>query len=358
MTLQIKKNILKKGLDIVGKSVSSKNIIPIISYVLFSVKEGKLSISANNLDSSIVTTVEDGRASDGFKATVEFKKLNDVVSKLSGDEITMWEQGGMMEIVSGKNKFKLKTLPVEDFPDAPVKNELIFSIETSKLLKSIAYTSFATSTEAIKPALTALSIKLMDGKMEAVGTNGHRLAMITQDIDFKGEEQLLIPATSLTEVARLANLIKPDKISFYRSRKNIVIEVGGTVYTTRTIEANYPNYNAVIRNDIAEGIVINRQELFQEIQVVDTVDADVLKLSLKNGTLGVSAENKEDNAVAEGSIWLEYKGEPIEAEFNIKYLTDMLRNVTMDKFSIDMRNEGATIIYGADYKYLLMPLKG
>lgn len=365
MQIKVKKSILQKNLGLIGKTVGQKNIIPIVSYILFkSNGENSVSLASTDLDMSSVV-YSDGFSFDGeFSTTIEYKKLNDIVSKLPDDEITMTftPKNQTVEIKCRTYKFNLKTLNSEDFPTIQQPEGEAIEIPAQVITRGVASTGFAASTENIKPAITGIFVNLTGGLVEMVTTDSHRLANYAQPVTYAGEDtSFLIPAKTMQELSRLLSVDNADTVKIYRVNRQVVFSFSNQILTSRLIDANFPNYRAVIRADIEPKVQVKRAEFMKEIETVDTMGAETITLAFDANVLTISSRNSDDNSSAEGQLDILYGGEPVSIIFNAKYLRDVLKNIDYETLNLDVRsNDMATIIFPEnkdEYKYLVMPIK-
>ena len=365
MQIKVKKPILQKNLNLISKTVGQKNIIPIVSYILFkSNGDNTVSLASTDLDMGTVVYSDGFEFEGSFSTTIEYKKLNDIVSKLPDDEITITlnPKNQTVEIKCRNYKFNLKSLPAEDFPAIQQPEGDSIDIPASIITKGVAYTAFSASTENIKPALTGLYLNLTDGAIELVATDSHRLATYKQGISYSGEgTNFLIPAKTMQELSRLIGVLNADTVKIYRVNRNVIFGLGNQILTSRLIDANYPNYKAVVREDIASKVQVKRSDFMKEIETIDTMGADTITLDFNKSILTISSQNSDDNSSAEGQIGISYDDEPITIIFNAKYLREVLKNIDYETLNLDVRsNDMATIIFPEnvdEYKYLVMPIK-
>ncbi len=365
MQIKVKKSTLQRNLGLISKTVGQKNIIPIVSYILIkSNGDNTVTLASTDLDMGSIVYSDGFTFDEQFATTIEYKKLNDIVSKLPDDEITITlnAKNQTVDIKCKNYKFSLKSLPSEDFPAIQQPEGDAIEIPASLITKGVASTAFSASTENIKPALTGLYLNLAGGNMELVATDSHRLANYSQPVSYSGEDtNFLIPAKTMLELSRLIGVLGADTVKIYRVNRNVVFGFGNQILTSRLIDANYPNYKAVVREDIVSKVQIKRAEFMKEIETVDTMGADTITLDFSQNILNISSQNSDDNASAEAQLEIIYNGEPVSVIFNAKYLREVLKNIDYETLNLDVRsNDMATIIFPEnkdEYKYLVMPIK-
>ena len=181
MKVTIERAILLKGLGHVQAVVERRNTIPILSNVLLEAQEGgALRLMATDLDLQVDESVAASVDQPGA-ITVSAHTLFDIVRKLpEGSQVEMTASEGKMQIVAGRSRFNLSTLPRDDFPviaegDLPTK----FELPAATLREIIEKTRFAISSEETRYYLMGIFLHVVEEQLRAAATDGHRLARVT-----------------------------------------------------------------------------------------------------------------------------------------------------------------------------------
>jgi hypothetical protein len=114
MRLSLPRQDLTRLLTAVTKVVEARSTIPILGNVLLSVQDGQFSARATDLDIEVSTSIPVLDATNG-STTVNAKLLADIAKRAAGD-VSLELADGTLTVKSGRSRFKLATLPVEDFP--------------------------------------------------------------------------------------------------------------------------------------------------------------------------------------------------------------------------------------------------
>ena len=85
-----------------------------------------------------------------------------------------------MQVVAGRARFNLSTLPRDDFPviaegELPTR----FELPAATLRQIIEKTRFAISSEETRYYLMGIFLHVVDDQLRAAATDGHRLARVT-----------------------------------------------------------------------------------------------------------------------------------------------------------------------------------
>ncbi len=133
---QIARDALLKPLQAVSGIVERRHTLPILANVLLEPKDGKLYVTATDLEMQI-TAHGDMDAKDGTATTVAARKLQDLLRALPDDAtLNVDASASKMAVRAGRSRFNLQTLPAGDYPRIALGQDKLQSL-------SIAHTSTA-----------------------------------------------------------------------------------------------------------------------------------------------------------------------------------------------------------------------
>lgn len=314
MQLLIGKAHLTKALSAIGKVIESRNTIPILSHFRLDATPTGLNITGTDLDIEASTFVETDVIAPGA-VCVDAKLLSDIVRKAGGD-ISLAVDNGQLVVKSGRSRFKLATLPVEDFPEFPTSEyDAEFEIDLAALVGPV---KFAISTEETRYYLNGVYFH-SDGALActAVATDGHRLSRHRGPV---------LPKFDGVIIPRKAVGLLPDgvcRVALNASR--IRIEGDGMVMVSKLIDGTFPDYQRVIPTGNDRLVVFARDEMMKAADRVVSISSEkgrAVKLSINGEAVMLAA--RSDVGTAEDEVAATYDGEPIDIGFNSKYLADAL----------------------------------
>jgi DNA polymerase III sliding clamp (beta) subunit (PCNA family) len=196
MKLTIERSALLKSLGHVQSVVERRNTIPILSNVrLDAGDDEKLHLTATDMDLAVIEAAPANVTQSGA-TTTSAHMLYDIVRKLAEGaqvEIALIQDGGKLEIRSGRSRFTLACLPVEDFP-VMAEGELDhrFAVSASDIKRLIDKTGFAISTEDTRYYLNGKQafIQAVD-RVSTISTEKSRAIKITLE-----DSQMTLSASS------------------------------------------------------------------------------------------------------------------------------------------------------------------
>jgi len=362
---QIPRDALLKPLQAVSGIVERRHTLPILANVLLEQKDGRLFVTATDLEMQITANSELAGKQEQ-SVTVGARKLQDLLRALPEDAtLTVETASGKMTVRAARSRFNLQTLPATDYPRMGLSKEQQQSISLPQrqfrgLLK---LAEFAMAQQDIRYYLNGMLLVIDKGTLQAVATDGHRLsyASISVPGDYARQE-VILPRKTVLELgklledsdAALAIDILANQVRFRFSTIELVSKV---------VDGKFPDYNRVIPTAHSKRLELSRSELLQALQraaILSNEKFRGVRLVLGSGQLKIICTNSEQEE-AEEELEVDYRGEGLDIGFNITYLLDVLQNVTTDKvvLSLGDANSSALITMQdrADYKYVVMPMR-
>ena len=365
MNFTITRQNLHSGLASVSASIPSKTTLPVLSNILFQAENGSVWMSGTDLDVAVRIKVPADVRQEG-SLTAPGKKLQDITKELPDQPVELATMGSQLELKSGKGRFKLNSLPADEFPTLPeVDFDEGWRVTGTDVNRLIHHTSFAVSNEESRPILNGVLWELRDGAMRMVATNGHRLARmgVPAESGDTSSADFIVPPSALQQVQRLFK--KDEVLEVARSGNHLGFRAGAAEVYTRLIEGTYPNYDQVIPRDNDKIATVDKKALESAVRRMAVVASDQthrIRLKFESGRLHLSVLTPD---LGEGQDELEvgYEGEEIEIGFNANYLLEVLRYMPTDEVDIAFKapERAVTIVpseaENLDYLCLVMPLR-
>lgn len=371
MKITIERGALLKALNHVQSVVERRNTIPILSNVLLQAENGKLSLSATDLDIEIVEELSVDVIEEGG-TTAPAHTLYDIVRKLPEGSQVQIEYGGddpRLVLRAGRSEFALACLPREDFPllaagDLPHQ----FGVSASELNRLVDKAKFAISTEETRYYLNGIYLHVAESDgaqmMRSVATDGHRLARVEMaaPAGSEGMPGIIVPRKTVLELSRLIEDGEGD-VEVAVSDAKIRFAVNGAVLTSKLIDGTFPEYSRVIPEGNDKVLSVNAREFAQAVDRVSTISTEksrAVKLNLEKDRLTLTVTNPESGNASE-ELLVDYAAEPIEIGFNARYLLDITGQLDSEEARFLLADSGApTIVSDASDEaalYVLMPMR-
>jgi DNA polymerase III subunit beta len=362
MKCVIAREALLSGLQIVQNVVSTRTTLPILGNALLQAVDGKLIISTTDLDTGIRASVE-AEISKGGATTLPARRLFSIIRELPAAELTLEvDSKQVATITSGASFFRIMGLPEEDFPPFPKGDGAkAFKIPQGVFRDMLKRTAYAISTDESRYVLNGVLLSFKDNKLSLVATDGRRLALVEQDLEFpKGSEvEAILPTKAVQELQRILRDEEPLNISF--AENQVSFDLGNTFLYSKLIEGNYPNYKQVVPAEAKERIVLER-ELFlnavRRVALLSSEKSNSVKLIFSKNNLDITANTPEVGEAKE-SLPISYKGKEFNIAFNPEFLMDPLKNIEADEIFFDFIDElsPGVIKYKRPFLYVIMPMR-
>src|SRR3954468_6825257 len=332
MKLKADRATLLKALAHVQSVVERRNTIPILANVMLAVRDGKLALTATDMEIAIVEDVPASTTRDG-SCTAPAATLYEIVRKLpDGAEVELDHPGGDAQLAlrAGRYDTKLTVLPVEDFPSMTAGSlPHKFSLTALTLRALIDRTRFAISTEETRYYLNGIYLHATDSDgtpvLRAVATDGHCLARVEEPLPegAAGMPGVIIPRKTVNELRKLAEETQ-DEIAVKLSDTKIRFDIGGVQLTSKLIDGTFPEYDRVIPRGNDKILKVSKKEFAEAVGRVAAISSErsrPVKLSLDRNHLLLSASSAEQGQAQEeldGEV-VRYENSPLEIGFQARY---------------------------------------
>lgn len=350
--------------------VERKTTIPILSNFLFEAADGRLTITATDLDLSLRTSCAATVKKEG-SCTVPARKLYDYVKLLPEGSITVKQlENHWVQIRAGRSTTKMVGMARANFPALPAfPHGSSLKLPVAVLRNLIAKTVFAISNEESRYTLNGALMVIKAESIAMVATDGHRLAHIETKADFSGvngEMKTLIPRKAMNELRTLIDQTEDEFVEFAKDDSTLFFRIGERLLTSRQLTGQFPNYEAVLPRDNNKAVIVPCAELMSAIQrVAQFADerSGAVRMKLENGEMKISSSST-DAGESEDVIETAYKSDPLLIGFNSQYMIDFLRVTNSGEVRLEfkdaqsagqMRPEGGNDEY--KYRYIIMPMR-
>ena len=362
MKFKIIRSKFLEGLKSVQNIVAGKGSLPILQNVLVEARGKELKMTTTDLDISITTRCECEVQELGV-TTMPVKLLFNAIAKVAEGEVQIEvDAKERASIVAGNAKFKLAGMPESEFPKLPKDEEAYsYSIPQATLREMLRKVSYAASQDDTRRTLKGVLMSFKDSKLTMVATDGRRLALIENEIEFpKSEERdIVLPSKAVAELQR--SLTGEEMVSLTVQKSQISFNLGTMMIYSKLMDEAYPNYKQVIPVETAEHITVDRQSLLDALDrasVMTMDEAHSTKLIFESGKLVVTSA-ASDIGEAKDEVPIKYVGEKIEIMFNPTYVMDPLKAIDDDEVTININNGHSTAVIKCSipFLYVLMPLR-
>jgi DNA polymerase-3 subunit beta len=356
------KEELVQGLTLVGRAVSSRTAIQILSGILLEARDDELRLAATDMELSLRATVSARVEGDGA-VVLPGRTLVDIARLLPGEDVTIEHRAAesVVHVSSGSASYTLHTYNAEDFPRLPELTEAeTFAVDREALLETIARVARAASRDEARPVLTGVLVQFAGDKLVMAATDSYRLAVKETTLGSSAPDlEAIVPSRALQELARIPG--DGDEITLGVQENQVLFSAGGVWLTTRRIDGQFPNYRQLLPETFEHELTVSRVELLDVVRRASVMiqRATPLQLRFAAGEVEVVARTHEVGESKE-SMPVAYSGEPLEIGFNAEFLREGLESVEGDDVRMKLISPLRPAILtdeGDDFTYLVMPIR-
>lgn len=331
MRLSLPRQDLTRLLTAVTKVVETRNNIPILGNVLLSVDDGQFSARATDLDIEVSTSIPVLDALHG-STTVNAKLLSDIAKK-AGSDVSLELSDDTLMVKSGRSRFRLQTLPVDDFPSFAAGGfDVEFDVDLASL---VAPVSFAMSTEMTRYYLCGVCLEGNEDRIAATATDGHRMATKTAD-PVAAFKSVILPA-------KLVSILPRGTVRVSLSDTKIRVTSEDGVITSKLIDGTFPDYERVIpcSNDKVISVAPDAvKAALGRVSVMLSERGKGAKFAISDNRIALTVANPDGGNATE-DVDVSYAGEPIEIGFNSQYVADVLSLFPAGTVNIALADSGS-----------------
>lgn len=341
MKFIVNSSYLLKQLSYINGVITANPVVPILENFLFEIDKNRLTVTASDLQTSMITelTVE---SKERGNIAVPARILLDTLKNLPDQPVTfsMDESTYSIELSSDNGRYKLSGENATDFPKVPsVSNDFSATISSDVLGRAINNTIFATSNDELRPAMTGVYVNLGDKNTTFVSTDGHRLVRYRRsDVSSDNGSTIIIPRKALNLLKATLPAENTD-VTIDFNAANAFFKFGSIRMICRLIDERFPDYENVIPASSTIKMTINRTDFLsslKRISIYANKTTHQVRLKITGSELQVSAEDLDFSNEANERLACEHEGEDIEIGFNARFMVEMLSNLDTEQIRLNM----------------------
>lgn len=381
MKLAIQQETLKKVLAQVSRAVPGKPVMPILGNVLLTSDQGRLRLSATDLNLAITVWSGAQIEQDG-SVLVPAGLFADLVAGLPNDRVTLEvnRENQVVTVACARFSTQINGAAAEEFPTVPVtppEGAPQVSFTAATLKEAIHQVACAAADSDTRPVLAGVYVRLYESTATLAAADGFRLALkqITLPAPVAAKQEVIIPAPALRELGGLLGETT-ESISMSlvaaaagsTTATQAIFTAAGFTLTTRLIDGQYPDVERILPKGCTTRAILDVRELNRAVKLaglIASVSQNVVKLSVsageaaQAGTVMLSA-NAAGIGANTGSVEGQVAGEGGQIALNVKYLGEALTVIGTPQVAFEMvtaQAPGVLRPVGQNgYVHLIMPM--
>lgn len=330
---------LLSHLQAISRVINNKNSLPILDNFLLQLEGKILTMTASDIETTLITSIEVETAEGNGKVAVASRLLLDTLREFSEQPLTfnINDSNLAMVITSANGSYNFIGQNGDEYPRMPqLQDDARFlTLPVSTLNSGISKTLFCTAEDELRPVMNGIYFDIIFGNLTLVATDAHKL------VRYKTK----YTSASLKEEDETANFILPKKPA--NMLKNILPKESGEVeikfdtknahfklanYTMicRQVEGKFPNYNGVIPKNNPFKIIIDRVSFLnalKRVSVFANQASNLVKLAISENLIHISAQDIDFSISAEETISCQFEDDLIKIGFKSSFLIEILGNI-------------------------------
>lgn len=372
MRVSVLQDKLAKGLSIASRAVASRPSMPILGNVLLATEDGRLSISANNLELGITCRINASVEVEGA-ITVPARTFLDFVNTLPPERVDLEvdPESATLTMRCNSTVTNIKGLPADDFPAVVAPDEEAgIELAAPTLASMIEQVVFAAAREDNRPILMGILVRVDSEQLAMVAADGFRMALRTADLESGASRPMsfIVPARTLGELGRiLAGEEGPVHMALAPGRNQVMFRVADADVVSQLIDGKFPDVEALIPKASSTTTTLQTTDLLlackrSEIFARESNNTMRLRVEPGSGDSGqvivmATAQERGDN---EGSMAAIVKGGGLEISFNVRYMIEVLNVLNAEQVTLETNTTSSPGVIKpagrSDFVYVVMPM--
>lgn len=344
--------------------VGKKESLPVLSCVLLSAAK-EFSVRSTNLEAGIEIQVPGDIGEKGTVA-VPVSVFSQTLRAITGDKVSIKVESGNLLVESRGTKTLIKAQPHGEFPNLATSDRKKggHRLQRSTLLHALQFVSYAASPSMIRPELGSVFVSIKNGTLLTAATDSFRLAeKIYAKAADEGGEDVLIPLKHALELIHILERTSDEYITLQADDSQLVVRAEGIEYTSRVVEASFPNYKEIIPKNFSTEATLLKGDLVEMLRKARVFAGSEQRVGLhvypKKKVFDATAQSAAIGEMSD-SIDAALSGEDVDINFNIAYMSDCLPLVDSDSITLGFSGAGKPLVIRSasdiSFTYLVMPL--
>ena len=358
---------LSKALSTVSKAVTSRTTIPILKGILLNATaDGKLVLSASDLDLSIEKTIPDVNVIEEGSLVASSKLFTDIIRKLPNEDISIEQKEDKTLIVKTSiSEFTILGISSDEFPqigEIEEQDKLVLNKELFK--EMIRKSSFAASIDESKGIIVGVLLEFTEEYINMVALDGFRMAVIREEMKNSKNNKMIISSKILNEVNKiLADIESDEDVTIILNNKKAMLQFENIKIVIRLLEGEFIKYKDILPKESNCKVTVSRNLLHESMDRASILSREgknnLIRFSITGNLLTITSRSEEGNVKEE--IPIDKTGDDIEIGFNSKYVLDVLKVLDDEHIVMEMVSGIKPCVIkpvdGSAFEYLVLPVR-
>ena len=370
MKLSCIQSNLRKGLATVSRAVATRSTIPETQNVLIATDNGRLRLTATNLEIAITTWIGAQIEEEG-SVTIPARMLSDFINSLPDKKVDIETVANPigLKIHCANFDAQMNGIDPENYPPIPnISDGPKISISSSDFKSSLSRVRFAVATDESRPALTGVKVDIKGNEFTLASADGFRLAIETGSCESSVEEDVsvIVPGRTMNEIF---SLLGTDSgmldMTVTEQKSQALFKFGDVEVVTQLIQGNFPDYERLIPGEKGTICRVNREEILQATNAASVFARDgsgIIRMvsdDTDEGSIRIMSQAEELGS-NESRVNASIEGEETRIAFNSKFLNEILSVLDGDEVEIETMSPSSPGVFrsaaNSGYLHIIMPM--
>lgn len=349
MKVTVLQENLARGLGIVSKAVSPRSTLPVLANVLIASDEGRLRLSATNLEMGITCWIP-ARIEEEGSTTVPARTFSDLVSTLPSDQVMLKldTQTQTLNVRGGTSTNDIKCIDAQEFPPLPVPDlDGAVQINSGDFREMIHQVVFAASSDEARPVLMGVLIQVDKDKLTMAAADGFRLSVRKAVLSTLSAAPVsaIVPAQALRELARVASDgDEPIYMALPKGRGQVVFRVKDVEVVSQLIDGTFPDFQQIIPRSYKSRTLVSTSSLLKackQAEIFAREGSNVARFNIKTAQSDMQPSEVEISATSEETgknetiVEATVDGGGLLIAFNVKFLREALEVIRTPNVALE-----------------------
>ena len=340
---------LARGLGTVSKAVSPRSTLPVLANILIASDEGRLRLSATNLEMGITCWIA-ARIEEEGSTTVPARTFSDLVATLPGDQVFLKldTQTQTLNVRGGTSTNDIKCIDAQEFPPMPVPDfDGAVQINVGDFREMIHQVAFAASSDEARPVLMGVLVQVEKDKLTMAAADGFRLSVRKAVLSTPSPAPVsaIVPAQALKELARVAtDSEEPIYMIMPKGRGQVVFRVKDVEVVSQLIDGTFPDFQQIIPRSYKSRTLVSTSSLLKackQAEIFAREGSNVARLNIKTAQSEMQPSEVEISATSEETgknetiVEATVDGSGLLIAFNVKFLREALEVIRTPNVALE-----------------------
>ena len=343
MRFLVSSTTLFSHLQAISRVINSKNSLPILDCILIELNDGTITMTASDSETTLSTSIEVSEYEGEGKVAISSKTILEALKENPEQPLNFNINTDTMEITVKypNGKYSMMAQNGDEYPlPKQMGTEVVnLTMAADVMLTGINRCIFATADDELRPVMNGIYFDISQQDVTLVSSDGHKLVRNKSFASTGNEKAAFILPKKPSNI--LKNILPKEQgdVQICFDDKNAMFTMENYQMTCRLIEGRYPNYNSVIPQNNPHKAIVDRAifiSALKRVSVFSSQASSLIKLSLKENSMTISAQDIDFSTSAEETLTCQYDGKDMSIGFKSSFLIDILNNISSQNVIIEL----------------------